>query len=68
MPSPEKFIETLSEFAVDDAIVREINRGYEGGVSKADKKVKSAYFKQALEVMNAKLPPDEGGHRGQRLL
>ena len=57
MPSPEKFRETLAEFAVGEDIVREIDRGYETVVSKTNKKIKSAYFKQALDVMNAKLPP-----------
>ncbi len=57
MPSPEKFRETLVEFAVGEDIVREIDQGYETVVSKTNKKIKSAYFKQALDVMNAKLPP-----------
>lgn len=59
MPSPEKFRETLTEFAVEEALVREINSGYENTVSKTNKKIKSAYFKQALDVMNAKLPPEQ---------
>lgn len=58
MPSPEKFRETLTEFAVDEDLVREINAGYEKVVSKTNKKVKSTYFKQALDVMNEKLPPE----------
>ena len=57
MPSPEKFKETLMDFAVDEALIGEINHGYEGVVSKTNKKIKSAYFKQALDVMNAELPP-----------
>lgn len=58
MPSPEKFRETLTEFAVDEAVTREICRGYEEVVSKTNKKIKSAFFKQALDVMNEKLPPE----------
>lgn len=58
MPSPEKFRETLAEFAVEEDIVREMNQGYENVVSKTNKKIKSAYFKQALDVMNAKLPSE----------
>ena len=58
MPSPEKFKETLMDFAVDEALIGEINHGYEGVVSKTNKKIKSAYFKQALDVMNAELPPE----------
>ena len=56
MPSPEKFRETLADFAVDETTVHKINEGYENVVSKTNKKIKSAYFKQALEVMNAELP------------
>ena len=58
MPSPEKFRETLTEFAVEDSVIGEINRGYETVVSKSTKKIKSAYFKQALDVLNASLPPE----------
>ena len=58
MPSPEKFRETLAEFAVDEATVRRINAGYEDVVSKTNKKIKSAYFKQALDVMNERLPKE----------
>ena len=55
MPSPEKFRETLAEFAVDEVTVRKINAGYENVVSKTNKKIKSAYMKQALDVMNEEL-------------
>lgn len=58
MPSPEKFRETLTDFAVDDATIQEIYQGYGEIVSKTNKKIKSAFFKQALDVMNAKLPPE----------
>ena len=57
MPSPEKFKETLMDFAVDEATIREINCGYEDVVSKTKKNIKSAYFKQALDVMNSRLSP-----------
>ena len=57
MPSPEKFRETLTEYAVDDDIIDEMYHGYENLASRTNKKIKSAFFKQALDVMNAKLPP-----------
>lgn len=59
MPSPEKFKETLEEYAVDSDIIKEINAGYEDVVSKTNKKIKSAYFKQALDIMNEKLPKEK---------
>lgn len=59
MPSPEKFMETLVQFGVDEDIAREINAGYENIVSKTNKKIKSAYFRQALDVMNEKLPSEQ---------
>lgn len=55
MPSPEKFRETLAQFAIDESTVCEINKGYEDVVSKTNKKIKSAYMKQALDVMNENL-------------
>ncbi len=58
MPSPEKFRETLAQFAVDESTVREINKGYKDVVSKTNKKIKSAYMKQALDVMNERLPKE----------
>ena len=57
MPSPEKFRETLTEFNVDSSVIEEMYRGYDEIVSKTNKKIKSAFFKQALDVMNEKLPP-----------
>ena len=56
MPSPEKFRETLTEFNVDSSVIEEMYRGYDEIVSKTNKKIKSAFFKQALDVMNEKLP------------
>ena len=56
MPSPEKFRETLADFAVDEATMQKINAGYENVVSKTNKKIKSAYMAQAITVMNEELP------------
>lgn len=56
MPSPEKFRETLDDFRVSQDIIDEIYQGFDGIVSKTNKKIKSAFFKQALDVMNEKLP------------
>lgn len=58
MPSPEKFRETLTTYAVDADIVDEMYHGYDNLESKTNKKIKSAFFKQALDVMNAKLSPE----------
>lgn len=58
MPSPEKFRETLTEFAVDDAVIRDIYQGYGEVASKSSKKIKAAFFRQALAIMNAQLPPE----------
>ena len=58
MPSPEKFRETLDDFRVSQDIIDEIYQGFDGIVSKTNKKIKSAFFKQALDVMNSKLPSE----------
>ena len=57
MPSPKKFRETLDEFGVKKEIVDEMYGGFGILCSKTSKKTKSAFFAQALEVMNEKLPP-----------
>ena len=59
MPSPEKFRETLDDFKVGRNIIDEMYQGFDGIVSKTNKKVKSAFFKQALDIMNEKLPPEQ---------
>ena len=59
MPSPEKFRETLDDFKVSRDIIDEMYVGFDGIVSKTNKKIKSAFFKQALDVMNEKLPPEK---------
>ena len=59
MPSPEKFRETLDDFKVSRDIIDEMYVGFDGIVSKTNKKIKSAFFKQALDVMNKKLPPEK---------
>ena len=58
MPSPEKFRETLDDFKVGQDIIDEMYAGFDGIVSKTNKKTKSAFFSQALTVMNEKLPPE----------
>lgn len=55
MPSPEKFRETLDEFEIKKEMIDEMCCGFEKISSKTNKKIKSAFFRQALEVMNEKL-------------
>lgn len=59
MPSPEKFRETLDSFNVSPDIIEEMYIGFDGLVSKTNKKIKSAFFCQALNVMNKKLPAEK---------
>ena len=59
MPSPEKFRETLDDFKIGQNIIDEMYQGFDGIVSKTNKKIKSAFFRQALDVMNEKLPPKQ---------
>lgn len=58
MPSPEKFRETLDEFEVKKEIIDEMCCGFGKLSSKTSKKIKSSFFRQALEVMNEKLPSE----------
>ena len=58
MPSPEKFRETLTTFAVDEDIIGEMYAGFGELVSKTPKPTKSAFFRQAIEVMNERLPKE----------
>lgn len=52
MPSLEKFKKSLEKFGVDENIISQINEGYEDLVDKAPKKMKAAYFKRAVDIMN----------------
>lgn len=51
MPSPEKFKESLEKFSIDEKVIAQINEGFEDIVSKSPKKIKAAYFKQAVDIM-----------------
>lgn len=57
MPSPEKFRESLDAFEVKKEVIDEIYCGFGTLCSKTSKKIKAAFFAQALEVMNEKLLP-----------
>ena len=59
MPSPEKFRETLDDFKVGQDVIDEMYQGFDKLESKTNKKIKSAFFKQALDVMNEKLPKEQ---------
>lgn len=59
MPCPEKFRESLQEFCVEDSVIRQINEGYEELAGRSPKKLKAAYFKRALDVMNQELEPEK---------
>lgn len=59
MPSPENFKETLVNFNVSQDIMDEIYYGFGELRSKTSKKIKSAFFRQALDVMNEKLPHEK---------
>lgn len=59
MPSPEKFRDTLNDFNVEKDVRDAIYEGYDRIVSKTSKKEKSAFFRQAIEIMNERLPKDK---------
>lgn len=56
MPSPKKFKQTLEESKLSQGIINDIYHGFEELKTKASKKIKFDFFKQAIEVMNLKLP------------
>lgn len=51
MPSPEKFIETLKLFEIQDEIINIVTEGFEGIVSRSPKKEKAAFFKRATDIL-----------------
>ena len=59
MPSPEKFKKSLEMFDVDDAIISQINEGYEDIVDKSPKKTKAAYFKRAVDIRTEQIDAQE---------
>lgn len=57
MPSIEPFKKSLEKFNVDQSVISQINDGYEDISSKTQKKIRSAYFKRALDIMEEQLAP-----------
>ncbi|MBE6809689.1 MAG: hypothetical protein E7521_01355 [Ruminococcaceae bacterium] len=55
MPSIEKFKESLSLFRIDDNVIAQINEGYSNIDNKAPQKVRYAYFKRALDIMETQV-------------
>lgn len=58
MPCPEKFRESLEVFGVPAELRAKINEGCEELVSGSPKKRKAAYFKRAVDIMNAEMEPE----------
>lgn len=59
MPAPEKFNKTLHDFSVSNEVIGKIYENYENITDKTAKKERAAFFKQALTVMNEKLPKEQ---------
>lgn len=59
MPCPEKFSASLKEYGVDEAVVKDINSGFEGIISSSPKKRKAAYFARAVRILEEKLDTDK---------
>lgn len=57
MPCPEKFRETLAQFYIADSVIRQIEDGYEGIVSRTPKKITAAYFKRAIDILTEQVEP-----------
>lgn len=55
MPCPEKFRESLEKFNVDQALIDEINEGYEDLASSSPKKIKAEYFSRAMNLLDEHL-------------
>ena len=58
MPSPEKFRQTLDDFHVEPGLIDEMYQGFGKLESKTNEKIKTAFFAQALAVMNHRLSPE----------
>jgi len=59
MLSPEKFMQTLDDFHVEPGLIDDMYQGFGKLESKTNKKIKTAFFTQALAVMNHRLPPEK---------
>ena len=57
MPCPEKYRETLAQFHIADSVIRQIEDGYEGIVSRTPKKITAAYFKRAIDILTEQVEP-----------
>lgn len=58
MPCPETFRESLLEFQVEPSVCTQIDAGYESLASSSPKRKKAAYFKRAVDILDASLPPE----------
>lgn len=54
MPSPEKFMDSLSQFGIAQELIDEILDGYPGLTSKTPKRIKAAFFKRAVDLLEQK--------------
>ena len=59
MPSPERFEKTLRDFAISNDVIADIYDGFQKLTDKEHKRVKAVFFRQALLVMNEKLPKEQ---------
>ena len=57
MLCPEKFRETLAQLHIADSVIRQIEDGYEGIVSRTPKKITAAYFKRAIDILTEQVEP-----------
>ena len=58
MPCPEKFRDSLTHFAVEQATIDAICGGYEGLVGHSPRKERAAFFQRALNVLDDRMQPE----------
>ena len=59
MPSPEKFNKKLQNFSLSRELIERMYAGYEGITDKSARNEKSAFFSQAISLMNEFLPEQQ---------
>ena len=59
MPSLGNFQESLEVFHIDEAIISQINEGYEDIDAQSPKSDRALYFKRAVDILNENVSPEK---------
>lgn len=59
MPSPQKLLKSLEEYGVDSDVISRIRDGYDGIRDNSTKKVRTAFMRHAMRILDEALEPEK---------